>query len=121
MLLRASRPSISVDEFPNFEYTDQRPSPHAVYEERERTARVRAGLAELSHRDRTAIHLADLNDMTARQASGALGVSVPAFKSTHFRARQRLAHALRGRNELVLTAMLRHLCPTRRGRGKSLR
>src|ERR1051326_4942186 len=85
MLLRTSRPSISIDEFAHFEHTDQRPSPHALYEQRERTERVRAGLAKLSHRDRTAIHMADLNDMTAREAAGALGVSVPAFKSAHFR------------------------------------
>ena len=94
MLLRASRPSISIDEFAHFEYTDQRPSPHALYEQHERTERVRAGLKKLNHRDRTAIHMADLNDMTAREAAGALGVSLPAFKSTHFRARQRLAATL---------------------------
>jgi RNA polymerase sigma-70 factor (ECF subfamily) len=95
MLLRGSRPFVSIDEFAHFDHMDQRPSPHALYEEREHSERVRAGLAMLSHRDRTAIHMADLNDMTARQAAGVLGVSVPAFKSTHFRARQRLANALR--------------------------
>jgi RNA polymerase sigma-70 factor, ECF subfamily len=95
MLLRASRPSVSIDELAHFEYTDQRPSPLSLYEQHERAEQVRAGLAKLNHRDRTAIHLADLNDMTAREAAGALGVSVPAFKSTHFRARQRLADRLR--------------------------
>jgi len=95
MLMRTSRPSIPIDEFSHLEYTDQRPSPHALYEDRERTERVHAVLAKLNHRDRTAIHMADLNDMTAREAAGALGVSLPAFKSTHFRARQRLADALR--------------------------
>jgi RNA polymerase sigma-70 factor (ECF subfamily) len=95
MLLRGSRPAISIDEFTQFDHTDHRPSPHAMCEEAERATRLRLGLAKLSRRDRTAIHLADLNAMTAREAADALGVSVPAFKSTHFRARKRLAEALR--------------------------
>ena len=95
MLLRGVRPSVSLDEFGHSSFADHKPSPHAVYEQRERVERVRAGLAKLSHRDRTAIHMADFDDLTAREAAVALGVSRPAFKSTHFRARQRLANALR--------------------------
>src|ERR1051326_549467 len=78
MLLRASRPTISIDEFAHFEYTDQRPSPHALYEARERTEQVHAGLSKLNHRDRTALHFADLNDMTAREAAAARRVSAAA-------------------------------------------
>ena len=95
MLLRGSRPSISIDEFAPSAFADHSPSPHTICEERERATRLRSGLAKLNHRDRNAIHMADLDDMTAREAAGALGVSVPAFKSTHFRARKRLADALR--------------------------
>jgi len=95
MLLRGSRPSISIDEFAPSTFADHSPSPHAVCEERERVTRLQSGLAKLSHRDRTAIQLADFNGMTAAQAASALGVSKPAFKSTYFRARRRLADALR--------------------------
>jgi len=93
MLQRAARPALPIDEFAKL-LPDRQPSPHTICEERERVELLRAGLAKLTHRDRTAIHLADLNGMTAHEAADSLGVSKPAFKSTHFRARQRLARAL---------------------------
>jgi DNA-directed RNA polymerase specialized sigma24 family protein len=46
-----------------------------------------------------AIRLVDLNGWSYRQAAGAMAVSTAAFKSAHFRARQRLAGALRMRLE----------------------
>jgi DNA-directed RNA polymerase specialized sigma24 family protein len=52
-------------------------------------------MAKLNERDRTAIHLADIHELTAEQAARKLAVSKAAFKSTHFRARQRLGRALR--------------------------
>jgi RNA polymerase sigma factor (sigma-70 family) len=94
-MLHRERSCLSIDEFPNFELPDETPSPLAQCEEMERTKRLRAGLARLTERDRTAIRLADLNEMTAAEAARALTVSKAAFKSTHFRARKRLELALR--------------------------
>jgi len=95
MSYRNARPQVSIDSSTHFEFKDQNPSPYAVYEQREIAEQVRAGMEKLTRRDRNAIRLIDFDGMTARQAAGALGVSVPAFKSTHFRARKRLACALK--------------------------
>jgi RNA polymerase sigma-70 factor (ECF subfamily) len=94
MMLRSARRSVSLAEFASSTLADRSPSPHVICEERERATRLRSGLAKLSKRDRNAIQLADLKGMTSGEAAAALGVSKPAFKSTHFRARQRLAQAL---------------------------
>ena len=95
MLRRANRVCVSIDEFAHFELPDQTPSPLVQCEQIERTQRVRAGLARLNDRDRTAIRLADLNELTTAEAADTLAVSQVAFKSTLFRARKRLEHSLR--------------------------
>jgi len=95
MLRRANRVCVSIDEFPNFELPDETPSPLAHCEQMERTKRLRAGLARLTERDRMAIRLADLNELTTAEAAGTMEVSQAAFKSTLFRARKRLEHSLR--------------------------
>ena len=95
MHFRAKRPYASLEEFPNLQLVDASPSPHASCEQREREERLRAGIARLSKRDRTAIHLADIDGLTAAAAARKLSISIPAFKSTHFRARLRLGEKLR--------------------------
>jgi len=90
---RAARPCYSIDEFPNV--PDGNPSPLARFERSETARRVSAGLAELTERDRAAIRLVDFRGLTAAEAARELAVSKAAFKSTHFRARRRLKHALR--------------------------
>ncbi len=92
--LRSARPVVSLDAFPQFELVDHEPSPHAAYERVEREGRLRRAIAGLSHKDRTAIHLVDFDDMTIPQAAKSLSVSTSALKSTHFRARRRLTRAL---------------------------
>jgi RNA polymerase sigma-70 factor (ECF subfamily) len=94
MLHRRARPCISIDDFPNFEFADQGPSPLAVCEQRDVIQRLRAGMARLNERDRTAIRLVDLKGLTESEAADELAVSKAAFKSTHFRARKRLAQKL---------------------------
>ena len=94
--LRGSRPHVSLDEFPNYEPLDWELSPFKRYEQTERAERLRAGMATLTERDRTAIRLVDFNGLSMAEAAGRLAVSKSAAKSTHFRARQRLRHALRG-------------------------
>ena len=95
MFRRANRVCVSIDEFPHFELPDETPSPLAQCEQMERTKRLRAGLARLTERDRMAIRLADLNELTTAEAAGTMEVSQSAFKSTLFRARKRLEHSLR--------------------------
>jgi RNA polymerase sigma factor (sigma-70 family) len=92
---RKLRPSISMEEFPWRDLVDTAPSPLVSYERRQKKERVHAGLAQLTHRDRTAIGLADFRGLTATEAAREMSVSKAAFKSTHFRARQRLGEALR--------------------------
>ena len=92
---RNLRPSISMEEFPWRDLVDEAPSPLVTYERRQTKERVHAGLAQLKHRDRTAIGLADFRELTASEAAREMSVSKAAFKSTHFRARQRLGEALR--------------------------
>jgi RNA polymerase sigma-70 factor (ECF subfamily) len=106
MFLRATRPSVSLNQLPNFEFTDQTPSPLAQCEQTEREERLRAGMARLTKRDRTAIRLVDLNGLSIAEAARALATSEAAFKSTLFRARQRLGHALRRTQDPTATRLL---------------
>jgi len=92
---RKLRPSISMEEFPWRDLVDEAPSPLVSYERRQTEERVQAGLTQLTPRDRTAIGLADFRGLTAAEAAREMSVSKAAFKSTHFRARQRLGEALR--------------------------
>lgn len=93
MFYRACRSSISLDELPGL-LADPTPSPLAICEQRERTERLREGLATLSRRDRTALRLVDIEELTVAQAARVLTVKPAALRSTHFRARRRLARQL---------------------------
>jgi RNA polymerase sigma-70 factor (ECF subfamily) len=95
MLLRRSRRCVSIEESPSFDVPDRSPSPLAQFEQQERMRRLRAGMARLTERDRTAIRLVDFHGLTAEEAAKTLDISKAAFKSTHFRARKRLGRALR--------------------------
>jgi RNA polymerase sigma-70 factor, ECF subfamily len=93
--LRGSRPHVSLDEFPNFDPVDNACCPLAQYERTERAERLLAGLSCLPERDRNAIRLVDFHELSMAEAAGQLAVSMPAIKSTHFRARRRLEQVLR--------------------------
>ena len=99
--LRTMRPSISLEERANGDFVDPSPSALAACERMEEDVRLRAGMANLTSRDRMAIRLVDLNGLSYSQAAGAMAVSTAAFKSAHFRARQRLGRALRTLSEPV--------------------
>jgi RNA polymerase sigma-70 factor, ECF subfamily len=96
MFFRGNRGTISLNEFPNIDPSDRAPSPLARFEQIERMEWLHAGLAKLSERDRTAIRLRDLDGLSIAETAEALAISKGAVKSTHFRARKRLAYALRG-------------------------
>lgn len=106
MFLRAARPYASLDDAPNRHITDPAPSPLALCEQVETSQRLRAGMARLSLRDRTAIELADLNGLSYAEAANAMAISLSAFKSTHFRARQRLEDTLRRTQDLATPQIL---------------
>ena len=95
MFFRTTRPSLSLDEFPNIDSCDQEPSPLARIEEMERLEWLESGLAKLSERDRDAIRLRDFDGLTMTETAEVFESSKAAAKSAHFRARRRLAWALR--------------------------
>ena len=95
MFFRTGRPTISLEEFPQIDSRDSGPSPLGRVEEMERLERLQAGMDRLSDRDRETIRLRDLEEMSLTETAEAFELSESAAKSTHFRARRRLASALR--------------------------
>jgi RNA polymerase sigma-70 factor, ECF subfamily len=92
MFFRTGRPTISLDEFPQIDSRDCGPSPLARVEQLERMERLQAGMDQLSDRDRETIRLRDFDGLSLTEA---FELSESAAKSTHFRARRRLACTLR--------------------------
>jgi RNA polymerase sigma-70 factor (ECF subfamily) len=117
MFFRGQRGAISLDEFPSINPSDRAPSALARYEQLEKLEWLHAGLAKLSERDRTAIRLRDLDGLSIAETAEALAISKAAVKSTHFRARKRLAHALRGASRPIVVEGCRAL--DRRANGAS--
>ncbi|MGA2113130.1 MAG: sigma-70 family RNA polymerase sigma factor [Bryobacteraceae bacterium] len=95
MFFRTGRPTMPLHEFPQINSRDSGPSPLARVEEMERLEWLRAAMERLSDRDRETIRLRDLEGASLTEAAEAFEVSESAAKSSHFRARQRLASALR--------------------------
>lgn len=73
---------------------DAGPTPEAMAIGRDDARRMRAALARLSGRDREALLLVALGELTMADAASALGLSVPAVKMRVHRARARLAALL---------------------------
>jgi RNA polymerase sigma-70 factor (ECF subfamily) len=94
--VRRTKAWIPLDELPVLASFDRSTCPHRSYEQREGAERIYAAMAGLNDRDRDAIRLMDLAGVKLAEAANALSVSPSAFKSTHFRARQRLGLAIRG-------------------------
>ena len=80
------------------ESRDGRPSPEARSMARLEERRVRAALAKLARRDREAILLVAVGEMTMAEAADLLGVSLSAVKMRVHRARTRLAELLEERH-----------------------
>jgi RNA polymerase sigma-70 factor (ECF subfamily) len=85
LFFRTDRPTISLDEFPKIDSRDSGPSPLARAGQLERVKWLEAGMDRLS----------DLEEMSLTETAEAFELSESAAKSTHFRARRRLADALR--------------------------
>jgi RNA polymerase sigma-70 factor (ECF subfamily) len=97
MFFRSDRATLSLHELPDFQ--DRAPSPLATAEWGERVEWLQAGMAKLSERDRVTIHLRDFDGLSLAETATALESSESAAKSAHFRARRRLAYAVRGARE----------------------
>ena len=95
LFFRTGRPTTPLPEFPQIDSRDSGPSPLARVEELERAEWLHSGLASLSDRDRETIRLRDLEGVSLTETAEAFELSESATKSTHFRARRRLACALR--------------------------
>ncbi|HZV06597.1 MAG TPA: sigma-70 family RNA polymerase sigma factor [Gemmataceae bacterium] len=95
MFFRTGRPSVSLDELRPIDSGDSRNSPLADAEQLERLEWLRAGMEKLCDRDRETIRLRDLEGMSITEMADAFELSKAAAKSIHFRARRRLACALR--------------------------
>jgi RNA polymerase sigma-70 factor, ECF subfamily len=100
LFFRTGRPTVSLDECPQIDSRDSGLSPLARAEQAERVKWLEAGMDRLSDRDRAAIRLRDLQEVSLAKTAEAFALSRSAAKSTHFRARRRLAGALRSMERL---------------------
>lgn len=100
-LARRTRICVPLEALPPIASFDRSTCPFKAFEDGERADRLHAGLAQLNPRDRQAIHLLDLAEVKLADAANALSVSQAALKSTHFRARQRLSHAVRANRKVA--------------------
>jgi RNA polymerase sigma-70 factor (ECF subfamily) len=78
---------------------DGTPGPEAQAVLRAEHAGVRAALARLARREREALLLVALGELSGTEAASVLGISVSALKMRVHRARKRLAAALEGGHE----------------------
>jgi RNA polymerase sigma-70 factor (ECF subfamily) len=95
LLFRKDPGTVSLDEFPRMDSRDPSPSPLAQVEHSQKLEWLRAGMDRLSARDREAIRLRDFVGLSLAETAQAFQSSEPATKSIHFRARKRLACAVR--------------------------
>jgi DNA-directed RNA polymerase specialized sigma24 family protein len=93
--MRGAKPGFSLDEYPNFELPDQAEAPDESAERAERAHWLYTAMSALTERDREAIRLVDLNEMTIVEAATQLTLTKAAAKSAYFRARLRLGRVLR--------------------------
>lgn len=94
MFFRTDRVVLSLDEFPDIDSRDSGPSPLARVEQMERREWLKAGMDKLSDRDRGTIRLRDFEGLSLTETAEAFESSEAATKSSHFRARKRLAGAV---------------------------
>jgi RNA polymerase sigma-70 factor, ECF subfamily len=92
---RRERGLVSLDEFATVDVRDRTASPLSRLEWLETRDWVRAGMARLSKSDQATIRLRDLEERSLPETAAALHRSESAAKTAHFRARKRLAKALR--------------------------
>jgi RNA polymerase sigma-70 factor (ECF subfamily) len=85
--------------FSELPIADQRHSPLIEYQRCETGAQVRAALAHLPEKYRIVIFLRELEELSISEVAARLGLTIPAVKTRHRRARQKVSGFLeRSRN-----------------------
>jgi RNA polymerase sigma-70 factor (ECF subfamily) len=74
---------------------DQRHSPLVECQRSEASVRLRTALAWLPEKYRIVVLLRDLEDLSISEVAQRLGLTIPAVKTRHMRARQKMAKFLR--------------------------
>jgi len=92
-------PAMSIDDFPYEPGTtlfdgSRLPGPHEVFEQRETAAAIETAVSDLPAQLRQAWELHEMEGLSMRDMSSALGISVAAAKSRLFRARAELRRLL---------------------------
>jgi RNA polymerase sigma-70 factor (ECF subfamily) len=77
-----------------FPATDESHSPLVECQRSEAVVRLRAALAQLPEKYRIVVHLRDFEDLNVSEVAQRLGLTIPAVKTRHLRARQKLAKFL---------------------------
>lgn len=80
--------------FSELPITDKNHSPLNEYQRRETGAQLRAALVRLPEKYRNVIVLRDIEDLSISEVAARLGLTVPAVKTRHRRARQKVARFL---------------------------
>ena len=75
-------------------FADEEPSSLVECQRIEAVARLRIALARLPEKDRIVILMRDLEELSLADAAVRLGLTLPATKSRHFRARRKIAKIL---------------------------
>jgi RNA polymerase sigma-70 factor (ECF subfamily) len=90
---------------------DKNHSPLSEYQRGETGAQLRAALVRLPEKYRNVILLRDIEDLSISEVAGRLGLTIPAVKTRHRRARQKVAGFL----EQSRKFRPRSRCPQRAG------
>jgi len=77
-----------------FPIADESHSPLVECQRSQATIRLRDALARLPEKYRIVIHLRDFEDLNVSEVARRLGLSIPAVKTRHLRARRKLAKSL---------------------------
>ena len=87
---------------------DKNHSPLNEYQRRETGAQLRAALVRLPEKYRSVILLRDIEDLSISEVAGRLGLTVPAVKTRHRRARQKVAGSLERSRQSSRRSIGRH-------------
>ncbi|MFC1675898.1 RNA polymerase sigma factor [Planctomycetota bacterium] len=92
---RASRPSVNGDMSSYLEVIDTELLPDELLEREETAVMVRAAMSELETKERTALKLKYIQELSARQIAKQIGITEKAVHSLLYRARKSLAKKLK--------------------------
>ena len=91
----SSRPrSFALADLRNLHLVDPSHSPLIECQNNEAAGQLRAAVARLPEKYRLVILLRDLEDLSVTEVAGRLGLTIPAVKTRHLRARQKVARFL---------------------------